>query len=129
MDKIKGTIAHNRVASNNGGITYRTDEQEPFLDNDVDPDNEVVPGVIQRCLERGVCTYTVTRNVYFNQYYYFCEDCDPTHDLCFCVTCANACHKGHRLSKVKFGGFYCDCYKMNCKCKISKRVQNIQDEN
>lgn len=122
-------IKGNKIVSNGGAISYRSDEQEPFDDNEIDPNNEVVPIEVQRCIERGVCTYTVTRNVFINQYYYFCEDCDPTHDTCFCVVCAKNCHEGHKLSKVKFGGFYCDCYKMNCKCKVSKRTQVLNNEN
>ena len=126
--KVRGTIKGNKIVSNIGGITYRTDDQEPFEDNDIDPNNETVPKEIVRCLEKGVCTYTVTQNVYFNQHYYFCDDCDPTHDLCFCVPCSKRCHVGHKLSKVKFGGFYCDCYKMNCKCRTSKRAQELEQE-
>lgn len=123
---VTGIIRGNKIASNKGAILYKIDEQEGLdSDNEIDPDNETVSPEIERCIKRGVCTYTVTQNVFSAHEYYFCNDCDPTYGKCFCASCAKICHVGHRLSKRKFGPFYCDCYKMNCKCKVSKQAQEL----
>jgi antitoxin component of RelBE/YafQ-DinJ toxin-antitoxin module len=53
------------------------------------------------------CTYNITGFRELNQEFLLCESCEKTtgEDVVICLCCAEFCHKGHRLMKVKFYSF------------------------
>lgn len=70
--------------------------------------------------EKNICTYHLSKNNYFIQDWYFCEDCYKDNpEFGCCLTCANICHQGHKLEK-KNGQFYCDC--PNLKCNLQNKL-------
>jgi len=74
-------------------------------------DQSIVSQSVNNCLLRGECTLyeTVPTGTFASQPWFQCETCTPNspHAGC-CVSCADKCHKGHKLVARK-GSFYCDC--------------------
>jgi hypothetical protein len=75
---------------------------------------------VQQCKDRGVCTFSVTKQTRTMQYAFWCETCFPggtASGMVICEPCAINCHKGHDVS-VRVNGetgefdktfMFCDC--------------------
>ena len=79
---------------------------------------------LQECVDRGRCTFAVTRKQYELQEWYGCTQCPlqaasptaapaagpsqrPSYGCC--AVCARTCHAGHTLTGPYFTTFFCDC--------------------
>uniref|UniRef100_A0A6B2LL85 Uncharacterized protein n=1 Tax=Arcella intermedia TaxID=1963864 RepID=A0A6B2LL85_9EUKA len=61
------------------------------------------------------CTFPVTKKTFSLQFFFNCHTCDK--NVFICYACAQVCHKGHYLEKVKPFVFlgHCGCY-LGLKC-------------
>jgi hypothetical protein len=65
---------------------------------------------IDECLRNHVCTFVSTGPQFAVQLWYVCMECGLDGSKGCCESCANTCHKGHKLIKQpKAGQFFCDC--------------------
>ena len=84
---------------------------------------------VQQCKDRGICTFSVTKQTRTMQYAFWCETCFPggtASGMVICGPCAINCHKGHDVS-VRVNGetgefdktfMFCDCGDiLNCKAQ------------
>ena len=84
--------------------------------------------------ESKPCTFTFTQEEGARPHWYRCHDCGQVGFEGVGVVCANVCHKDHRLTYAKYGGFCCDCgARGNTYCKVryvifsSKYLHSIID--
>lgn len=74
------------------------------------------------------CTICSTAEQFQRQSYFSCITCGMEKSKACCVFCARICHKGHNLTKVDVGDFYCDCGANTTKKKcesLGKQEPNI----
>ncbi|XWV25766.1 serpin [Tupanvirus soda lake] len=55
------------------------------------------------------CTYDLTRKKHYYQPWATCYDCFSDDEEGACLACLMKCHKGHKLGKIKYWPFFCDC--------------------
>ena len=55
------------------------------------------------------CTYSFTQQVFVEQDWFHCEDCNLVGNNGCCAICAVKCHKGHNVKYRTRSAFYCDC--------------------
>lgn len=80
---------------------------------------------IRSQLKRHQCTIAITGQTFARQSYFYCYTCqmDETSGQGVCVSCAETCHRGHRLSSKSVDattGFYCDCGNSNHLCQCDR---------
>ncbi|KAF2077723.1 hypothetical protein CYY_000970 [Polysphondylium violaceum] len=63
----------------------------------------------EKKLASKLCTYSVTKNDYIDQHWYFCFTCGLKFSEGCCSVCVKVCHKGHQVSYSRFSRFFCDC--------------------
>merc|ERR1711981_350513 len=65
---------------------------------------------INRAIDAGVCTYSVSGSNFVNQSWHYCFTCGLVGTEGVCGACAKTCHKGHNVSEaMRSTAFYCDC--------------------
>eukprot|EP01080_Neovahlkampfia_damariscottae_P011462 gene11462-4626_t len=72
-------------------------------------------------LPKGVyCSFQITGNQPFAQFYNICLDCSSVNQQIGCCTaCSIICHNGHRLGETKYSQLSCNCstnQNGNCSC-------------
>jgi len=103
-----GIFEENEIYNNLGAFHLQRNT-EAILKGNIIHDNENIGDEITECVERGVCTFSVTGNSFRYQAWYYCDSCETDKDLGCCESCAKICHAGHKLSERKFSLFFCDC--------------------
>jgi acetyltransferase-like isoleucine patch superfamily enzyme len=75
---------------------------------------------IKKLVDKNCCTFNFSKNNYAFQKWVICRTCAIKEGTGCCMSCANNCHKGHDLSEIKIGPFFCDCGSgdLKEKCKI-----------
>jgi hypothetical protein len=104
-----------------------TDEQTGLLLRTVaslsqqDNANEEEKGLVDKikaCVEKNICTFSVTKQVYAPQRWFYCYTCGLVDNEGVCESCINVCHKGHSISESRLSErFFCDCGASgSCQC-------------
>jgi len=119
-DNGLGIFESNHIYENNGGSEIRRKGKPCMKANDFE-NNERVEIGLDKCVKEGRCSFTFTGASFHPQFWFYCDTCDPAEsDKGCCSTCAEICHKGHKLSAKMFSLFYCDCGMEWC-CKALKK--------
>jgi hypothetical protein len=79
---------------------------------------------VQKCLDKGICTFKATGTDYFPQLMYHCKECKLETNYGMCEVCVKICHAGHTIGgPIASSAFFCDCGHIHsekkrniCKC-------------
>lgn len=113
-----------------------------FTDNNINESvnqfrSKLNPSIL-KCIKMNLCTRAFTKRIYYPQVYYHCLTCNliKEENLGICETCANICHKNHKISPIVSENtgilshvYYCDCHiKSLCKCfELNRDYSDIFD--
>ncbi|XWV24532.1 putative serpin-like protein [Tupanvirus deep ocean] len=76
------------------------------------------------------CTYDLTRKKHYYQPWATCYDCFSDKEEGACLACLMKCHKGHKLGKIRYWPFFCDCRISGfCENATVKTEKNIPPNN
>ena len=103
--------------SSNKNLPKKEIEIEPKINKEIE---------IESKINKEICTFVKYGKNYISQNIYYCHTCGFINNLGICESCANNCHKDHKLEFIGLKPkFFCDCGPtINCKCnsKINNEI-------
>ena len=87
---------------------------------------------LQRCVERGVCTFALSSDGLVEQDFFGCETCniECNEDTGFCAACRVVAHKGHKVTGPRTAVMSCNTREAMEKPRAAKYdLEDIQETN